>query len=142
MPIVIITTDGFAPGRTDRSSHFDAPEGFADPVDGLDPQPEDILVVKQTWGAFARSDLEAQLRARGVSQVVVTGVATSFGVESTARQAYEAGFNVTLAVDAMADPSAASHQHCIAAIFPRLGETGFAADIIRLLLSTRAQASA
>ena len=72
-----------------------------------------MVVTKRTWGAFASSDLEAQLRANGVTQVVVTGVATGTGVEATARQAYEQGFNVTLALDAMTDvPRGARVQHC------------------------------
>ena len=65
--------------------------------------------------------------------MVVTGVATGTGVEATARQAYEAGFNVTLAVDAMTDPRPGSHDHSIANVFPRLGETGTAEDILTLL---------
>ncbi len=90
-------------------------------------------MVKQTWGAFANSDLEAQLKARGVTQVVVTGVATSIGVESTARQAYEAGFNVTLVVDAMTDLRPEAHDRSIGLVFPRLGETGTVEEILRLL---------
>jgi nicotinamidase-related amidase len=136
-PVVIVTADGSAPGRTERDRHFDVPPGFADPLDALDLQPDDIFVVKQTWGAFTHNDLEAQLRALGITQVVIVGVATSIGVESTARQAYEAGFNVTLAIDAMADLSPETHDHSIASIFPRLGETGLAADIIALLDGAR-----
>ncbi len=139
LPIVIVTVDGTAPGRTEQGRHFEAPPGFADPVDELDPQPGDILVRKQRWGAFTHSDLEQTLRSIGVTQVVVIGVATSIGVESTARQAYEAGFNVTLATDAMADLSAEMHDHSIAAIFPRLGETGLASEIVALLGETGIQ---
>jgi nicotinamidase-related amidase len=132
-PIVIVTADGSAPGRTERNRHFDVPPGFADPLDELAPQPDDIVVVKQSWGAFTHNDLAARLRDLHVTHVVVVGVATSVGVESTARQAYEAGFNVTLATDAMADLSAEAHDHSIASVFPRLGETGLANDIIALL---------
>jgi nicotinamidase-related amidase len=73
------------------------------------------------------------LKAIGVTQVVVLGVATGSGVESTARQAYEAGFNVTLAIDAMTDTRPEAHDYSIRAIFPRLGETGTSQDIIDLL---------
>jgi nicotinamidase-related amidase len=69
---------------------------------------------------------------------VMAGVATSIGVESTARQAYELGFNVTLAVDAMTDLSAETHHNAITRIFPRLGETGTTAEIVALLDKTRA----
>lgn len=132
-PVVIVTANGAAPGRTERNRHFDVPAGFADPLDELAVQPDDIVIVKQTWGAFTHNDLETRLKALWVTQVVIAGVATSIGVESTARQAYEAGFNVTLAIDAMADLSLEAHDHSIASVFPRLGETGAAYDIIALL---------
>jgi nicotinamidase-related amidase len=90
-------------------------------------------VAKRSWGAFATTDLERQLKARGVTQVVVTGVVTSGGVEATARQAYEQGFNVTLALDAMTDIREEAHQYSIANVFPRLGETGSAREIVALL---------
>jgi nicotinamidase-related amidase len=134
LPVVLVSADGIAPGRTEQPSRLrDLPPGFADVVDELDPQPGDIRVTKQTWGAFAHSDLAARLEALGVTQVVVTGVATGSGVESTARQAYEAGFNVTLAIDAMADLRPETHDFCIASVFPRLGETGTTDDILALL---------
>lgn len=65
------------------------------------------------------------------------GVASSIGVESPARQAHEHGFNVTLAIDAMTDPSAEAHDNGVARIFPRLGETGTTEEIIELLDQTR-----
>jgi nicotinamidase-related amidase len=135
LPVVLVTVDGVAPGRTEQPSRHagDFPPGFTDVVSELGQQPKDIVVTKQTWGAFATTDLEQQLRAWGVTQVVITGVATGSGVEATARQAYEAGFNVTLAIDAMADPRAAAHDHSISSVFPRLGETGTAEDILTLL---------
>ena len=135
LPVVLVTVDGVAPGRTEQPSRHTGgfPPGFTDVVAELDQQPSDIVVTKRTWGAFATTDLEQRLRALGVTQVVVTGVATGTGVEATARQAYEAGFNVTLAVDAMADPRAGAHEHSLAHLFPRLGETGTANDILTLL---------
>jgi nicotinamidase-related amidase len=109
------------------------PEGWTDLIPELDRQPADIVVTKRTWGAFASTDLEARLKARGVTQVVVCGVATGGGVESTARQAYEQGFNVTLAVDAMTDVRPNAHEYSITNVFPRLGETGTTNDVIELL---------
>jgi nicotinamidase-related amidase len=135
LPVVLVTVDGVAPGRTEHPARLpaDLPADFAEILPELDPQPTDILVTKRTWGALASTDLEQQLRERGVTQVVVTGVATGTGVESTARQCYEAGFNVTLAIDAMTDPRGAAHDYSIASVFPRLGETGTTADILSLL---------
>jgi nicotinamidase-related amidase len=68
-----------------------------------------------------------------VTQVVLAGVATSSGVEATARNAYDHGYNVTLVVDAMTDLSADAHRHSVEAIFPRLGETATTEDVIRSL---------
>ena len=134
LPVVLINVTGGAPGRTEqppRAAGF--PEGFADLIPELDQQPRDIVVTKKTWGAFAGTDLDAQLKAAGVTQVVVLGVATATGVESTARQAYELGYNVTLAVDAMTDLRPEAHDYSLRNVFPRLGESGTAAQIIALL---------
>ncbi|MGI4876583.1 MAG: isochorismatase family protein [Janthinobacterium lividum] len=135
LPVVLVNVTGGAPGRTEQPRRdmgaFSA--DFAELVPELDRQPHDIVVTKQTWGAFARTDLEARLKALGVTQVVVCGVATGTGVEATARQAYEHGFNVTLAIDAMTDARAEAHDYSIRSVFPRLGETGSADDIIALL---------
>lgn len=135
LAVVLVTVDGVAPGRTEQPSRHkgELPPGFTDVVTGLDQQPGDIVVTKRTWGAFASTDLEARLRVLGVTQVVIAGVATGSGVEATARQAYEAGFNVTLALDAMADSRPGAHDHSIVNVFPRLGETGTADDIISML---------
>ncbi|MEP6648523.1 MAG: isochorismatase family protein [Lapillicoccus sp.] len=68
-----------------------------------------------------------------MTQIVLGGVATSMGVESTARAAHEHGYHVTRAIDAMAGLSAESHQNSVERIFPRLGETGTTDEIIALL---------
>ena len=70
--------------------------------------------------------------------MAIAGVATATGVESTARQAYEQGFNVTLAIDAMTDRRPEAHDYSISNIFPRLGETGTSQDIIDRLPKRRA----
>jgi nicotinamidase-related amidase len=138
LPVVLVNVAGRAPGRTEQPSRVQTlPEGWTDLIPELDRQPADIAVTKRTWGAFASTDLEAQLKAKGVTQVVITGVATGTGVESTARQAYELGFNVTLAVDAMTDARPEAHAHSIANVFPRLGETGTTQQIIDLLEARR-----
>jgi nicotinamidase-related amidase len=103
----------------------------------LGQQVGDLVVTKHSWGAFAGTALEERLNALGVTQVVVTGVATGTGVEATARQAYELGFNVTLAIDAMTDVRPEAHDYSLKHVFPKLGETGTAQDIIDLL-ETRA----
>ena len=134
-PVVLINVAGGAPGRTEQPPRPSGalPEGFTDFIPELGRQPGDIVVTKRSWGAFATTDLEHRLRRAGVTQVVVLGVATGTGVESTARQAYELGFNVTLAIDAMTDPRPEAHDYSIRNVFPRLGETGTSQAIIDLL---------
>lgn len=135
LPVVLVNVTGGAPGRTEAPRmNIDAlPADFAEIVPELGRLPGDIVVTKRTWGAFASTDLGKQLEALGVTQVVVTGVATRTGVESTARQAYEHGFNVTLAIDAMTDRSQEAHDYSVHKVFPRLGETGSTADVLALL---------
>jgi nicotinamidase-related amidase len=131
LPVVLVNVTGVSPGRVEQSRlRGEFPAGWADLIPQLNPQPRDHLVTKQTRGAFTGTDLDAYLKQRGVTQVVVVGVATSSGVESTARHAYENGFNVTLAVDAMTDMSLDQHTHSITQIFPRIAETGTTQDVI------------
>jgi nicotinamidase-related amidase len=131
LPVVLINVDGVAPGRAEQSRRVsEFPAGWTDLIPELNRQPGDHLVTKRTWGAFTNTGLDQLLRQSGVTQVVISGVATSAGVESTARFANELGFNVTLAVDAMTDMNAEAHHNSITRIFPRLGETGITQEII------------
>jgi nicotinamidase-related amidase len=134
LPVVLVHVEGVAPGRSEESLRISSfPPGWTEFVPELGRQPGDIVVSKRTWGAFTGTDLEAKLRGAGVTQIVVAGIATSAGVESTARHAHELGFHVTLAVDAMTDRSEEAHAHSVTRIFPRIGETGTTEEIIGLL---------
>ncbi len=134
LPVCLVNVTGGAPGRTEqpmRARSF--PDDFAVLLPELDQQPSDHLVTKATWGAFTNTDLDAWLKGQGVTQVVICGVSTSAGVESTARFAHEYGYNVTLATDAMTDTKPEAHAYVLQNVFPRLGETGTTQDIIALL---------
>ena len=134
LPVALVKVTGGAPGRTEQPLQTEIrPEGWTDLIPELNQQSSDIVVTKRTWGAFASTDLDAQLKALGVTQVVIVGVATGTGVEATARQAYEHGFNVTLATDAMTDRRPEAHDYSIKNVFPRLGETGTCQEVIDLL---------
>jgi nicotinamidase-related amidase len=142
LPVVLVrvsvAADGsdWVPGRTEqpRRSAGGTPSPGADQiVDQLAGHAEDIIVTKRNWGAFHGTDLDVHLRRRGITQIVLTGIATSIGVESTARAAYEHGYHVTLATDAMTDLSADAHHNSLTRIFPRLGESGTTAEILALL---------
>ena len=90
LPVVLVNVDGRRPDRTEQPATPDTfPMAGPTLIPELGRQPGDIVVTKRTWGAFASTDLEDRLKARGVTQVVIAGVATGTGVESTARQAYE-----------------------------------------------------
>ena len=134
LPVVLVRVAGAAGGRTERGQHLgELPPDWTELVPELNRQPSDVTVTKRTWGAFTGTDLEARLRRLGVTQLVLAGVATSIGVESTARHAHELGFNVTVATDAVTDLGAEAHDHSLARIFPRLGETGATVQIAALL---------
>ena len=134
LPVVLVNVAGGAPGRTEQPRpHRPLPEGWTDLIPELNRGPQDHVVTKHTPGAFTGAGLEAHLKALGVTQVVIVGVATSNGVEVTARQAFELGFNVTLATDAMTDPNPDAHAYSVTRVFPRIGETGATRDILQLL---------
>jgi nicotinamidase-related amidase len=134
LPVVLVNVDGIAPGRTEQGRRTtDFPPGWTDLLPELNRQPQDHLVTKRTRGAFTNTGLEAHLKNHGVTQIIISGVSTSAGVESTARHASELGFNVVLAVDAMTDMDADAHTNSVTRIFPKLGETGTTAEIIDLL---------
>ena len=130
-PVVLVNVNRTPPGRTDagRSAMSFPPEAL-EIVPELEPSDDDIRVTKQAWGSFTGTGLDERLRERGVEQVVLCGVATSAGVESTARAAHELGYHVVLATDAMADREPDTHRHSLEKIFPRLGETATTAEII------------
>lgn len=134
LPVVLVNVAGAPPGRTDRGHRLAAvPEGWSDLIDELDRQPGDLLVTKYARSAFSGTGLAERLRELGVTQVVVTGIATGSGVESTARSAHEEGFHVSLPVDAMTDASADTHAHSVANSFPRIAEVGTTAGLLELL---------
>jgi nicotinamidase-related amidase len=134
LPVVLVNVAGGAPGRVEQTRSIGQfPAGWTDLVPELNQKPEDHTVTKRTWGAFTNTDLDQYLKNLGVTQIVMSGVSTSIGVESTARHAYEHGFNVTLALDAMTDMNPDAHTNSVTRIFPRLGETGTTKEIIDLL---------
>ncbi|MET8310715.1 isochorismatase family protein [Micromonospora sp. NPDC005173] len=107
--------------RVDRPGVAEQPPGSGF-VPEMQPQPGDIAVVKQTIGAFYGTGLADQLRDCGVNTVVMVGIATTMGVESTARAASDHGFEVIFTADAMSGMTAAEHDHALTVVLPRFGE--------------------
>lgn len=139
-PVVLVRVsfahDGkdVVPGRTEspRSMAGYAP-GWDEIAAELSGHDGDVVITKRNWSAFYGTDLDLQLRRRGVTQVFLAGIATSAGVESTARAAHEHGYHVGLVVDAMADADLDAHEHSVRRIFPRLGETTTSIELLELL---------
>ncbi len=104
------------------------PPAFSAFVDGL-RHDGDIVVLKRHWGAFTGTDLDLQLRRRGVTTVVIAGIATNFGVESTARAAWELSYDVVIVEDASTSRSAELHDFAIRQILPQIARVVQAADI-------------
>ncbi|WP_297620102.1 isochorismatase family protein [Nocardia sp.] len=140
LPVVLVNVTGRAPGRTEagRSGGGAAlPPGWADLIGELDVQPTDHLITKRRRSAFHDTGLDTLLRDLGVTQIVLAGISTSAGVESTARSGADYGYHVVLATDAMIDPDADSHRHSIERVFPKLGETATTAEVIDMVEATR-----
>ncbi len=97
------------------------------------PGPDDVLVNKRQWGAFYGTDLDLQLRRRGVRTIVIGGIATNFGVESTARDAWERAYHLVFVEDAMAAYDGDMHRFPVERIFPRLGRVRATADVLAAL---------
>jgi nicotinamidase-related amidase len=134
LPVVLVNVAGGAPGRAEQTRSTQSfPPGWTDLVPELNQHPKDHTVTKRTWGAFTNTGLNEHLKKLGITQVVIAGVSTSIGVESTARQAHELGYHVTLAIDAMMDLNPDAHVNSTTRIFPRLGETGTTQEIVALL---------
>lgn len=102
------------------SSAHQLPANWWQPPVALGQQESDIVVIKRQWGAFYGTDLELQLRRRGIDTIVLCGVSTNIGVESTARHAWELGFSLVIAEDACSAASTEQHQSSLDYIFPRI----------------------
>lgn len=130
-PVVLVTVGNRADGRDALMPPCDAghppasvrPDNWSSVVPELGAQPSDIQITKRQWGAFYGTELDLQLRRRGVRTIVLAGISTHVGVESTARDAFERGYAQVFVSDAMAAPSAEAHANTLKFVFPRLGLT-------------------
>ncbi|QRF74795.1 putative isochorismatase family protein [Thermoplasmatales archaeon] len=102
-------------------------------VPEIDVQERDIVITKRQWGAFYGTELDLQLRRRKIETIVLCGVATTYGVESTARYAYELGYNQVFIEDAMGDLSEESHRVVIQYVFKRMGRVRSTREVIAMI---------
>ncbi|WP_343730802.1 hydrolase [Duganella sp.] len=96
-------------------------------------QDADILIDKRQWGAFHGTSLDQQLRRRGIRTIILGGIATNFGVESTARAAQDLGYALVFAEDAMSSIKAEMHRFAVQNIFPILGRVRSTAEVLAML---------
>lgn len=140
LPVIIVTV-GWAADMADAprqalAGQINAPadvDAFVAVSPELNCVPTDILIRKRQWGAFYGTDLDLQLRRRGVQTIVLAGIATNIGVESTARAAWEHGYSIVFAEDATASFATDMHNFAFEKIFPRLGFVSDTAAIIGAL---------
>jgi nicotinamidase-related amidase len=141
-PVVLVRV-AFSPDNADMHRPpadgmppaFERPADWSDIVPRMGPGDGDILVTKRQWGAFYGTDLDLQLRRRGIRTVVLGGIATNFGVESTARAAFEHAYALVLVEDAMSSTSAEAHAFAVGTIFPRLGRVRRTDEVLAALPS-------
>jgi nicotinamidase-related amidase len=128
-PSVFLVRVAFSPdGKDSLRPHVDGPAPAQTPppdwtelVPEMGPKPGDFVITKHQWGAFYGTELELELRRRGLTTIVLCGIATNIGVESTARFAFEYGYQQIFVEDAMSALSAEEHTTTVTKIFPRLG---------------------
>ena len=128
MPVFLVRVAFSLDGKDALRPIVDAPWSAQTPppdwteiVPEMGPKPGDFVITKHQWGAFHGTELDLQLRRRGITTIVLCGIATNIGVESTARFAFEYGYNQIFVEDAMSALSVEEHTFTISKIFPRLG---------------------
>jgi nicotinamidase-related amidase len=116
------------------------PAGWDELVPAMQPLPTEPVIIKRSFDAFFGSDLDLQLRRHGIDTIVIAGISTNFGVEGTARTAYNSGYDVVFAEDAMGTSSLAMHEGSLANVFPYIGRVRTVAEIVEAFTATEAAA--
>ncbi len=107
------------------------PPGWDELIPELGATDRDLVITKRQWGAFYGTPLDMQLRRRGIRSIVIGGISTNMGVESTARDAFERGYHLVFVEDAMAATSAEAHRFACEQIFPRIGQVRSTDEVVR-----------
>lgn len=138
-PVILVTVGNSGDGGDVLSPTTDAPpqtgakrpDNWSTVVPEIGVQPSDLQIRKRQWGAFYGTDLDLQLRRRGIDTIVLAGISTNVGVESTAREAYERGYNQVFVEDAMASPAEEAHANTFKYTFSRIGRIRSTEEVLR-----------
>ncbi|HEY7236110.1 MAG TPA: isochorismatase family protein [Gemmatimonadaceae bacterium] len=140
LPVVRVRVAFSADGGDVIRSRVDAPPpaitrgpDWAELREEIGTGPHDIIITKRQWDAFFGTELDLQLRRRKMTGIVLAGISTSIGVESTARHGRELGYEIAIASDAVTDTVQAAHENSLQRIFPRLGQIDTTAAIIQAI---------
>ncbi|TCP30556.1 nicotinamidase-related amidase [Scopulibacillus darangshiensis] len=117
----------------DKIPSGERPENFAKIVPELGPKDGDLVVTKRQWGAFFGTDLDLQLRRRGIDTIILCGIATNIGVETTAREAFQRNYGQIFVIDAMTGLTKEEHNHTEKYLFPKMGRVRKTEDILNEL---------
>ena len=141
MPVFLVRVTPSADGKDALHPVTDTPpwtqvpaSDWAEIVPELGPKAGDFVITKHQWGAFYGTELDLEFRRRGMTTMVLCGISTNIGVESTARFAYEYGYHQIFAEDAMAAMSAGEHASTVTNIFPRIGLIRKTEEILAALI--------
>ncbi|WP_090737550.1 isochorismatase family protein [Paenibacillus sp. Mc5Re-14] len=105
-------------------------EGWDEFVPELGVTETDHIISKKQWGAFHGTDLDLQLRRRNIDTIVLCGISSGIGVDTTAREAFQHGYQLIFAIDAMTGFTKAEHEHVRNVIFPRIGRIRTTEEIL------------
>ena len=97
------------------------------------PETGDIIVRKTRVGAFSTTNLDEQLRERGITSLILAGISTSGVVLSTVRDAADRDYQVFVLADASADPEPGVHDFLTEQIFPRQADVITSTELEDLL---------
>lgn len=109
------------------------PDNWAAFPPALQISANDVVIDKRNWGAFYGTDLDLQLRRRGIKTIVLGGIATNMGVESTARDAWERNYHLIFAEEAISSMSEDMHNFALSTIFPLIGRVRKVQEVVEAL---------
>ncbi|GGH74092.1 nicotinamidase-related amidase [Pullulanibacillus pueri] len=115
------------------SSSGERPEGFSEILPELGPHEGDLVITKRQWGAFFGTELDLQLRRRGIDTIILTGIATGIGVDTTAREAFQRNYQQIFVQDAMNGITQEEHEYTVNHVLPKMGRVRTTAEVLDAL---------